>query len=205
MSTLFESLDYNFIEAGSNEYYYDAEELTDAKSAAKAFYDSKNYKNRLNVFKGMSSFQAICLSPAILGSVVDNQRATDPTNQSKFIMVKAHIPELHSVIGNPCDVLDTKLALELKKQTISNLIKNHPWFVGNVTTQTNSISRLPSFGDIIRINFQKNPSGGRMMYGVYKGIIYSSKTNSIEDECKETLIENFNNFPIITLGNASNG
>jgi len=202
MSTLFESKDYNFIDAGANEYYFDAEELTDAKNAAKSFFDSNNFKNRLNVFKGMATFQAICLSPAILGAVVDNQRATDPTNQSRFIMLKAHVPELHSIIGNPCDILDTKIAYDLKKQAIINSIKNHPWFIGDINVQTNSISRLPSFGDIVRVSFQKNPSGGRMMYGVYKGIVQSSKTQSIEDQCKETLSETFNSLPIITLGNA---
>jgi hypothetical protein len=199
MDVTFEPSDYTPMEGGKNLYYYNLNDLDDAKSSVKSFYDASNYSNRLNIFKGMSTFQAVCLSPPIVGRIVDNLRTND-SNSNGFIMLKAHIPELHSQIGNPCDILDTKLAMEQKKILITNSIKNHPWFVGDVLISNNSITKLPSFGDIVRVKFQKNPSGGSMLYGVYKGIIRSSPSNSIEAECKENIIETFNSLPIATLG-----
>jgi hypothetical protein len=113
--------------------------------------------------------------------------------------MKIHVPALHQSIGNPCDVGDLKhLSSEEKKQVAINRIKNHPWFIGKARAELNGAS--PSFGSRVLVEFKKGPNSGRMVDGLYLGIVQQSSTNSLTDFCKENIVELFQNNVPTTLG-----
>lgn len=186
----------NPFEQGLKEYYFDAEELTDAKSAALAVTNRKNIRDRLNIFEGVTQYQGIVISEVrLLTSLGLPNLATgdgqDNIQTTRFVM-KVHIPLVHDTIGNPCDVGELKqLSLDEQKQLAINRIKNHPWFIGKARAEFNN--NIPAFGSRVLVEFKKGPNSGRMIDGVFLHTIEESRTNSINDFCSTNLSGLFQN------------
>jgi hypothetical protein len=195
--------DLNPFTRGSNSYYHDAEELTDKKSSLLAIYNEDNYVNRTNVFHGVTTYEGIVIDePKLLTSLTRDQQSSftdlDVTDNNKYAM-KVHIPELHSIIGNPCDVGDLKqLSQDQKKAETINRIKNHPWFVGDTSDNILTSTRV-TFGSIVSVSFEKSPEGGATINGIFNSLVEPSSIQSIEDLCDKKLSEIYNNAAIQTL------
>jgi len=195
--------DLNPFTRGSNSYYHDAEELTDKKSSLLAIYNEDNYVNRTNVFHGVTTYEGIVVDePKLLTSLSRDQQSSfadiDVTDNNKYAM-KVHIPELHSIIGNPCDVGDLKqLSQDQKKAEAINRVKNHPWFVGDTSDNVLTSARV-TFGSIVSVSFEKSPEGGAAINGIFNSLIEPSAVQSIEDLCDKKLSEVYNSSPVQML------
>jgi hypothetical protein len=185
---------------GSRSYYAGLEDVTDKKSTALLISDRENFNNRTNVYQGSNIWEGIVISePKLITTLsIKDQNSfknIDVTADNKYAM-KVHIPELHSQIGNPCDVGDLKhLSGEEKKLEAVARVKDHPWFIGD-TSDNIFASANVTFGSIVSISFEKGPEGGALINGVYLGLTEPSSVQSLEDLCNKKISEIYNNTPI---------
>ena len=145
-------------------------------------FDSTNFFTKLheamsrigknNTFAGVSRFRAVVLTTP--GGGAD---AVEPTQQTtRRYTFRIRIPELHSCIPDPCAVVPSLNGAELDPRA-AKFINMHPMAISADLTpeaagQTTSGASLPrpSVGDIVWVQFEKGPAGGRMGSPVYVGI-----------------------------------
>ena len=170
-----------------------------------------------NAFKGMVKFKAIVLtappieegsSPAVpttkskpistaetettspdAPATNTNPLIIQPVEQPEAIPLfkfRARVPELHASIPDPCDKLPGSGA-GLSPETIERIMM-HPEFVAKSMDGMNStLLKQPGVGDIVEVEFEKGPSGGRLINGTYTRLIKKNAFNGVEQLCAQGL------------------
>ena len=105
------------------------------------------------------------------------------SNATRRYTFRIRIPELHSSIPDPC-ALVTELTGENLSDQAALRIALHPIAISAdlapETRGTNAVASLPkpSLGDIVWVEFEKAPAGGRMGSPIYVGIDQSSESRA---------------------------
>jgi hypothetical protein len=181
----------NPLERNANDISLDFNDLIDPISALIVKNEAMDVYTRRNVFKGVNEYIGLVIQvsteenykPPGLFDLVQGSFGED-TRSAYF---KAHIPTLHASIGSPCDIgylnrfgtPNERVSAALKR------IQNHPWFYATYTANLFT-NRAPSFGDIIKIKFLKNPSSGKMIQGEIVEIISRGNDESLDDLCNQS-------------------
>ena len=161
----------NPLEPGFDDISLDAFDLQDSKSAIMLKNESMDVFTRRNVFKGVVEYSGLVISER--KELVNNPGFLDSIAQTvggdeKRVAFKIHIPALHAMLGNPCDVAGLEkfgaTTTDQKEILIKKIVQQHPWFITKGKDGWFS-SNLPKAGDWIRVKFAKGPAGGRAIEG----------------------------------------
>jgi murein DD-endopeptidase MepM/ murein hydrolase activator NlpD len=209
------SIDFdNPLEPGFDDISLDVFDLQDAKSAISIKNEAMDVFTRRNVFKGVTEYKGLVISswkdltknPGYL-----DQIAFGAGVEERQIAFKIHIPALHAMLDNPCDMnifnkykIDPNNAQAEKETIIETIIQQHPWFV-----TTAFISDIPLAGDWITVKFTKGPSGGRMINGEIIESKLAKKKINLASVCSEDVVAIFNNYnqnavPLGSTGSPAN-
>lgn len=165
-------------ESNFNDISFDAFDMQDLKSASMLKSEAMDVYTRLNVFAGVTEYQGLVLTPpkTIIGNsglmdrVSQTIGATDTTKAFKI-----HIPALHRMLGNPCNVQGVTQygpPTDSQEKLKQKIINDHPWFVVKVWNGIFGVgSTEPEAGDWVTVKFAKGPSGGRMIEGQLVAIL----------------------------------
>jgi hypothetical protein len=160
------SLDFdNPLEPGYDDINLDPFETQDAKSALRFKNEAMDIFTRRNVFKGVDEYQGLVISGIkelnVNPGFIDKVFQVAGLEETRFSF-KIHIPSLHSMLGNPCNVsgLSKSLSQPDKENLTKQIIQSHPDFITKALQQDK-----PEPGEWITVKFAKGPSGGRMIEG----------------------------------------
>jgi len=160
------SIDFdNPLEPGYDDINLDPFEMQDAKSALRLKNEAMDIFTRRNVFKGVDEYQGLVISdikylnvnPGFIDKILESFGSKE-----KRFSFKIHIPSLHAMLGNPCNVsgLNKSLFDAEKKNLTKQIVQSHPDFITKAST-----GDIPEPGEWITVKFAKGPSGGRMIEG----------------------------------------
>jgi hypothetical protein len=117
-----------------------------------------------------------------------------PPKPIPLFQFKARIPELHASIPDPCDAIPSIGGGSMPDPTaippaVVAAIMMHPTFIaksynGGVNGTAGTILPQPGVGDIVEVEFEKGPSGGRIMNGTYVRMVQKNMFNGIEQVCE---------------------
>ena len=166
MANLYDlSIDFdNPLEPGYDDINLDPFEMQDAKSALRLKNEAMDIFTRRNVFKGVSEYQGLVISNIKELNVnlgfIDKIKETAGMLETRFSF-KIHIPSLHSMLGNPCNVSGLgNLSITDQENLTKQIIQSHPDFITKGFGEDK-----PQPGEWITVKFAKGPSGGRMIEG----------------------------------------
>ncbi len=181
----------NPLERNANDISLDYNDLIDPISALIAKNEAMDVFTRRNVFKGVNEYVGLVIQvsteenykPPGLFDLVQGSFGADTRNA----YFKAHIPALHASIGSPCDIgyLNRFGTPKERVEAALKRIQNHPWFFATYTANLFT-NRAPTFGDIIKIKFLKNPSSGKMIQGEIVEIVSRGNDQSLDDLCQQS-------------------
>ena len=116
-----------------------------------------------------------------------------PPKPIPLFQFRARIPELHASIPDPCDAIPSIGAGASPDPSavppdVIAAIMMHPVFFassynGGVNGVAGTILPQPGVGDIVEVEFEKGPSGGRIMGGTYIRLIMKNFFNGVEQVC----------------------
>ena len=132
-----------------------------------------------NAFAGTTSYKAIVISEPVETKV----GGFFGFGGEKRVRFKFRIPELHSQIEDPCAIPPSVTGEELEDK-MRKLRGLHPEAVGTLTQEEGPDLPEPKIGDIVFIQYEKGPAGGRLGSAYYVGR-YSkgAGTNNISEAC----------------------
>jgi len=97
---------------------------------------------------------------------------------------RVRIPELHSAIQDPCSIAPDGGTGANLEDSQRKLVCMHPMAITANDNENGDTLPEPSLGDIVWIEFEKGPSGGRMGSPIYVGrFSKGAGTNGLSDAC----------------------
>lgn len=176
--------------------------------------------SKKNTFEGVTKYRAIVLTKSS-GPEGDGTGSDPVGGSTNRYMFRIRIPELHSAIPDPCGIAPTMDGAGLAAQT-AKYVGMHPLAMSadvapESPTGGGSMAAppRPQVGDIVWVEFEKAPSGGRMGSPIYVSMCSRSFQGAVEgdaepgnqtlDQACADIEEMFANLPPGTVGGASSG
>ena len=142
-----------------------------------------------------SSTPSLSPPPAVPDALV-------PPELKQVFKFRARIPEVHASLPDPCDAIPSigggPVPASLDPKVISAIMM-HPEFIAKTDDgMGGTLLAQPGIGDIVEIEFEKGPSGGRLIGGTYVRLIKKNPFNGIEQVCEAGLSNLFDGPGVVT-------
>jgi len=168
----------------------DEDSVSDSRIRQQYIKDGAFEKFKDNYLKETKTFIGIVIKIEEMENSAEFLTRINPlaNNEKTFVAVRARIPQLHSMIPEPCGLGTDDGA---KKKGIFEM---HPLFVGHVDGEP------PKVGDYVQVSFKKGPSGGNQKEGILHGVYQRNQPPAGADNECDTLISLFEQNEERSLG-----
>lgn len=152
---------------------------TDNTNFFAKFHEGVLRQASTNTFEGVSRYKGIVIGE-VQTELVGGFFGFGGQPRYSF---KVRIPELHSAIPDPCAPVPGGSSHQ-NDDSSAKYIGMHPTAISAVDDANGTQIPAPQMGDIVWIEFEKGPAGGRMGTPIYTGrFSQGQETNNISDVC----------------------
>jgi|7_EtaG_2_1085326.scaffolds.fasta_scaffold04087_2 hypothetical protein len=188
LSAKYQPGDLNPDLTSSGKFDYPSDSFTDHDSAWNHVKHVVRMHFQSDTMQGVNKFRAVVLTitsdEGELPEIDENGfLKTQPVAAFSF---RARIPELHSCLPDPCSSIpaigkdgdnpgENKKLTSAQIEVIKKAIAVHPLFRAKTFGSTGLTTlRKPNVGDIVEVEFEKGPQGGRLIGGTYIRMVRNS-------------------------------